>query len=225
MHFLITGDSWSQGEWDGYPDDYKVAHQGIQQYLIDDGHQVTNVGQGGYNNTESFDSIPAVSFDHLIFFYTDPLRQATEYEIKNILPFDIIDTHKFQLHRRLADLRNQKNCKITIIGGCAKYRGYCDNIDHVLPSISEVLVPGFEDSEYMTSREWEYHLMIHGDHLSFEQKKQWLTIMDEAPKKYNIWANNPTMFWPDGLHANRHGALAIYQHLRKLWFNEASSLD
>lgn len=69
MRFLITGDSWSQGEWDGYPDQYRVTHTGIQQYLIDDGHQVYNVGCGGFNNLESVAAIDlGLEFDHLIFF-------------------------------------------------------------------------------------------------------------------------------------------------------------
>lgn len=219
MHFLITGDSWSQGEWDGYPDNYQVKHSGIQQYLSEDGHKVLNVGQGGYNNLESFNSIPNIPFDHLIFFYTDPLRQASEKEIQNCLPFEIIENHKLHLHLLLVNLRSERKCKITIIGGCAKYLGSSDSIDYVIPSISELLIPDFQDSEFMTSREWEQHLVLHGKHISFRQREQWLKILEEAPKKYDTWAKNKDLFWPDGLHVNKHGALIIYQYLKKLWFN------
>jgi hypothetical protein len=219
MHFLITGDSWSQGEWDGYPYDYKITHQGIHQYLLNDQHQVTNVGQGGYNNIESFHAIPNIAFDHLIFFYTDPLRQALESEIKNHLPFDIISKHNNHLHQLLLELKLQKQCKITLIGGCAKYLGNKHNIDYVISSVSELLTPNFVDSEFMTSQEWEHYFHIHEKNYTSEQKKQWLIVMTEAGKKYSMWKKNKDMFWPDGLHANRYGTFAVYQVLKSLWTN------
>jgi len=224
MHFLITGDSWSQGEWDGYPIDYHVSHRGIEQYLLDDRHSVTNVGQGGYHNLESLTAIPATQFDHLIFFYTDPLRQATEDQIQYQLPFDIIQSHKLELSRQFAEIKQKTNCKITVIGGCAKYLGETRYIDYCIPSLSELLVANFQDTEYMTSREWEEHFFKHESQFDLAQKTQWLTVMTRASEKYNIWKENKDMFWPDGLHANRHGARILYQHLRKVWFNEVSNL-
>lgn len=218
MHFLITGDSWSQGEWDGYPTDYHVSHPGIEQYLIDDGHSVTNVGKGGYNNNESFDAING-EFDHLIFFYTDPLRQATEQQIKLLLPFDIITDHNINLHSNLVCLKQTTDCKITIIGGCAKYVGSAESINYLVPSISELLVPGFEDTEFMGSREWEKHFFKHERNFTVEQKSQWLTVMSRAGEKYTIWNKNKEMFWPDGLHANRHGTQKVYEYLKQLWLN------
>ena len=217
MHFLITGDSWSQGEWDGYPDDYRVTHHGIQQYLIDDGHTVTNVGRGGYNNNESCAAIPSIHFDHLIFFYTDPLRQATENEIRHKPPFDIILNHKTDLSNHFLQVKQKTNCMITVIGGCAKYLGETNNIDYSVPSISELVVTNFQDSEYMTSREWEEHFLKHEKHFNFQQKSQWLTVMTKASEKYSIWGKNKEVFWPDGLHTNRHGALILYNHLKKIW--------
>lgn len=220
MHFLITGDSWSQGEWDGYPTDYRVSHRGIEQYLLDDGHLVTNVGQGGYHNYESLAAIPAVNFDHLIFFYTDPLRQATEVDIQNKLPFDIINCHNLDLSNKFSQIKQKTNCQITVIGGCAKYLGANRNIDYLVASLSELLIGNFQDSEFMTSREWEEHFFKHESKFSTEQKSQWLTVMTKAGEKYTAWSNNKNYFWPDGLHANRHGAHILYQQLKKLWFNE-----
>lgn len=220
MHFLITGDSWSRGEWDGYPDDYRITHQGIQQYLIEDGHTVTNVGQGGFNNLESLDAIPDLNFDHLVFFYTDPLRHCNETEIQNLLPFDLIQSHKTLVHSALLKIKAVTGCKITIIGGCSKYQGSKENVDYVIPSITELLVPQFDDSEFMTSREWEEHFFKHESNHSLKQKEQWLTVMTKAGEKYNIWNKTKSMFWPDGLHANRHGTLILYNYLKTLWFNE-----
>lgn len=220
MRFLITGDSWSQGEWDGYPDDYRITHSGIHQYLLDDGHEVYNVGQGGFNNLESLSAITDLDFDHLIFFYTDPLRQATESEVQFGFPFDIIESHKTTLHQKLLEFKKHKNLKITLIGGCAKYLGPVQDIDYIIPSVNELIIPRFNDSEYMTSREWEIYFLKHEKNFSIKQKSQWLVVMSEAGKKYKLWNQNKNVFWPDGLHPNRHGFLIIYNFAKKLWFNE-----
>lgn len=220
MNFLITGDSWSQGEWDGYPDDYRVTHQGIQQYLIADGHSVTNVGQGGFDNLQSINAIPDLNFDHLIFFYTDPLRQSSEYEIKDFLPFDIINAHKNHIHNSLLTVKQNTQCQITVIGGCSKYQGPTNDIDYLVPSINELLAPDFADSEFMTSREWEQYFFKHQANYTFEQKQQWLVVMTKASEKYDLWKTKKSMFWPDGLHANRHGTLILYNYLKTLWFSE-----
>jgi hypothetical protein len=220
MRFLITGDSWSQGEWDGYPTDYRITHSGIQQYLLEDKHEVYNVGQGGYNNLESLAAAKNFNhdFDHLIFFYTDPLRQAKEYDIKHVLPFVLIQDHIKLLINNLIVFKQEKQCKITVIGGCAKFNVTNNDIDYIIPSINEFLVSEFVDSEFMTSREWEEHFFKHEKNFNLVQKAQWLTVMTEAEKKYKLWSQHKEYFWPDGLHVNRHGAFKLYQSLFKLWF-------
>jgi hypothetical protein len=220
MHFLITGDSWSQGEWDGYPNNYHVAHRGIEQYLLDDGYRVTNVGQGGYNNLESLLAVTDTKFDHLVFFYTDPLRQATKNQIQYQLPNEIIRNHNIYLSDRFLEIKQLTNCKLSIIGGCAKYIGDTIHVDYCVPSFSELVVPGFVDTIYMTSREWEEHFFKHEKQFSVEQKIQWLEVMEKAGEKYTLWNMNKSLFWPDGLHANRHAIYILYQQLKKLWFNE-----
>jgi hypothetical protein len=222
MRFLITGDSWSQGEWDGYPTNYRITHTGIQQYLLNDGHEVFNVGQGGYNNLESLTAITNFnnSYDHLIFFYTDPLRQASEHEIKNLLPFDIIKNHSSHLINELINLKQNQMCKITVIGGCAKFTSTSPNIDYVVPSINEIIVPTFKDTEFMTSREWEIHFHKHEKNFTFDQKSQWFEILSGASIKYSLWEQRKEYFWPDGLHANRHGTKILYNKLLELWISE-----
>jgi hypothetical protein len=219
MRFLITGDSWSQGEWDGYPTFYRITHSGVHQYLLDDGHEVYNVGQGGYNNLESLAAARNFSdqFDHLIFFYTDPLRQASESEIKTLLPFEIIKTHTIALLNELIELKQKQNCQITVIGGCAKFTLASPKIDYIVSSINEVIVPTFSDSEFMTSREWELHFHKYEKKFSRDQKEQWLKILSKAEDKYKLWNQKKEYFWPDGLHANRHGTKILYNKLKELW--------
>ena len=208
MRILITGDSWSQGEWNGP----KTTHKGIEQYLLDDGYDVVNVGQGGYNNIQAFDAIKK-DFDHLIFFWSDPLRQATWGELNNKTPLQIIEKHTDYYMEQLDSFP-----LVTLIGGCAKvkYYNYIPNIKYVIPSMSETIVPEFEDSPYMASHEWE-NIWQNLKNPTTQWKQEILEISDLTDRKYNLWQERKDYFWPDGLHANRKGARIVYDHMLNLW--------
>ena len=209
MRILITGDSWSQGEWDGLNVDYRVTHRGIEQYLVDDGHDVVNVGQGGYNNLQALDSIKGHEFDHLIFFFTDPLRQATFEDFSTTSPKLIAQQHTDYVVNEL-----EKYPQVTLIGGACRVTA--DTIKYVIPSMSEVIVPGFTDTEYMTSHEWEDHWK-RITNPSQQFKQEIVDIADQAGPKYKLWEKRKDYFWPDGYHANRKGIRIVYDHMLNLW--------
>lgn len=117
-------------------------------------------------------------------------------------------------------IKELKKIKITVIGGCAKFPSAVDNIDYIVPSVSELLIPNFVDSEYMTSSEWEEKFFRYEKNFNFLQKKQWLAVMEGASKKYNLWKRHKEYFWPDGVHVNRAGIKILYQQLKSLWFSE-----
>lgn len=212
MRILITGDSWSQGEWGGLNVDYRVTHKGIEQYLIDDGHDVVNVGQGGYNNAESFNAIKG-EFDHLIFFWSDPLRQATWEELNSKNPLQLIEEHTDYYMEQLDQFP-----LVSLIGGCAKikYYNYIPDIKYVIPSMSETIVPEFEDTPYMTSHEWE-DIWKNIKNPSDQWKQEILDITDLTDNKYKLWQERKDYFWPDGYHPNRHGIRIVYDQLLSLW--------
>lgn len=222
MRVLIAGDSWSQGEWGGSHGEYGVVHQGMHQYLLDDGYEVFNVGRGGYHNFESFDAVTQFdqSFDHLIFFYTDPLRVSKEDDIKNIPPQHLIAEHKQVIYRYLEQIKNETHAKITLIGGCVKFIGDDTNIDYLIPSVTELLIPNFVDNEYLVSQQWRSHFLAQEKTFNIQQKTQWLEILTQADNKFSVWGKNPEYFWPDGYHMNRKGAKIVYEKLKELWFNE-----
>jgi hypothetical protein len=221
MHILITGDSWSQGEWDGYPTHYHVSHQGITEYFKNNGISVTNVGKGGNTNLDSLISAQSNltnDYTDLIFFFTDPLRQTTLSEIKTYLPLEIINSHTEFVFNSLLHIKTLfPNLRITMIGGCAKIPFINNSIDFNIPSITELLCPSYTDSCYMLSDEWEKPFRENNFTFSIEQKQQWTEIIDLASKKFFIWKQNPELFWPDGLHANRHAHYQLYTHIIKLW--------
>jgi hypothetical protein len=210
MRILITGDSWGCGEWDGLNVDYRVTHSGIEQYLRDDGYDVKNISVGGNNNLQSLELAKSESFDHLIFFFTDPLRQATFEEFSTLSPKQIAQEHTDYVCSNLKYFP-----KVTLIGGCVKVNPK-ENIDYVIPSVSELVVPKFKDTPYMTSHEWEEHWM-NVKKPSSQFKQEILDITEQTGPKYQLWKDNPDLFWPDGLHANRKAIRIVYDHLLSLW--------
>lgn len=222
MHskILITGDSWSQGEWDGDSSDYRVTHSGVQQYLTEAGYTVTNVGQGGYNNNESLEAViselPNNNYTHCIFFFTDPLRQTTYEEFSTTFPSIIIRNHVNHLLESLDNLKKETGIKIVIIGGCAKLivKDYIpSNIDIIIPSLSELLIPEFTDYEFMSSREWENHWLALETKCSHEHKKEIYDLYNLASIKFDLWAKYKNLFWPDGRHVNRVGHKILFDYL------------
>ena len=81
--FLVLGDSWSQGEIELQQEQHVVVHQGLVQYLKDDGHKVINGGGLGWSNKTALEKCKELytpDVDHIIWFVTDSLRDLTEQE-------------------------------------------------------------------------------------------------------------------------------------------------
>jgi len=217
MHrFLITGDSWSQGEWVHYPQDGQNPnpHFGLTQYLREDGHYVDNRGRGGFNNIESLEQLrDDDDYEHIILFYTDPMRHGTEEDFDKYMPYDVAKQNQQYVSDILEQVR--KRSLVTIVGGCAKYTlttGY----DYVVPSITELLVPSFVDGPYMISWEWERYCKKDKQQ-TFEFKQQMVEIYRQGDLRQRVWHENPELFFPDGLHANRKGHIILYEYLKNLW--------
>ena len=219
MRILITGDSWGCGEWLSKDGDYHVAHNGIEQYLQDDGHEVVNLSVGGNNNLQSLvcmeHDVDAQSFDRAIFFFTDPLRHSKYDDFVRVTPKRLVQEHIDYVLQKLDE------CKIpvTVIGGCAKvvvYNYVPKNLT-IIPSMTELIIKDFKDTEYMTSHEWENHWKKLGNSATSEMKEQIDDIATKAGNKYECWRQNPEYFWPDSLHANRKGIRIVYDHMLSLW--------
>ena len=52
---VIIGDSWGCGEWLFKDGRYGVVHPGLEQYLVDAGHPVTNLSGSNKQNEEAID--------------------------------------------------------------------------------------------------------------------------------------------------------------------------
>ncbi|GAG52817.1 unnamed protein product, partial [marine sediment metagenome] len=121
MRIYIGGDSWGQGEWgnpDG-PDSYSVVHRGLEQFLIDDGHTVTNKSRSSKGNGKTYDLLAeADEHDVYIIFQTVSLRDNLEWQ-SLITWKDFINRNKelkAEFYKKLSSLP----MKIHILGGLEK---------------------------------------------------------------------------------------------------------
>ena len=112
--------------------------------------------------------------------------------------------------------KKETGIKIVIVGGCAKLivKDYMPtNIYIIVPSINELLVPGFIDEEFMDSREWTEHWLKLNLNCNSDHKKEIFDVFNRAQNKFNLWTEHKELFWPDGLHANRLGHKILFDYL------------
>ena len=126
--------------------------------LIDDGFKVTNYSEGGRSNLEAVDhlchqlSLHDNTFDYVIWFQTDPLRDLTPYTNFNSRFSsyeELISTSKELLNSSYNRL-NQLNKKIICIGGCSKLDSDIHKYKNLVPlidSVIEFLLPTFTAPE------------------------------------------------------------------------------
>jgi hypothetical protein len=217
---VITGDSWSQGEWQSN----SVSHPGINHYLTAAGYHVTNVGRAGNHNLQSLESLHTVdlaSFDHCIFFFSDVFRLLTKEDILLNNPNNIIINYTNSLVLELEKIKKDFNIKITIVGGCGKCSPTISHsIDYTIPSLAEWLIPEFKDVPYAHGGvNWSNRLLESDKENVFtlEQKEQWTIILENTFKKTRNWQNHQTFFYPDGSHPNRHAHKLLTDYLIELW--------
>ena len=226
--FLILGDSWSQGEIH-YGE---VVHQGLAQYLGDDGHLVDNRGDMGLSNAESYqqcknalDKNGADHIDYIIWFVTDSLRDLSEQAYiselkqKQSVKQVVRDTHH-ACYRKF----NKLGIPIYLIGAWAPVVEDIDvypNLKVLIPCIHNFLVPGSNVTLYHPTVTLYEHVRQSASYVPTpEVKQEMIDLIDEDAYALFVRQNNPKWFYPDNNHANRKGHYKIYQHVKEKLLNE-----
>lgn len=98
MKIIVLGDSWAMGEWGRslYNDNPAITHNGLSQYLEEDGHEVIRATLGGQSNTSILDLLEQKleeigSVDFVFWFQTDPMRDIlfrTEKKFENKIGYN-----------------------------------------------------------------------------------------------------------------------------------------
>ncbi len=211
--FLIAGDSWGCGEWGHNP--YEVKHAGLQYFLEQAGHEVTNISEPGCSNIVSSSllenslqtgSVP----DYIIWFQTDPLRDLRPYNnFKNITSIERMQLFARDKMYLTYKKLNNLDFKIYCIGGCYKLHDTINNFKNLhalIPSVIELCLPKFKHTLWFS----DWIPFLSKDFLDFDKLLELKAMNDSlgSDKEYRQF------FSPDGLHANRLGHQLIFDVVR-----------
>ena len=237
---LIAGDSWGCGEWpftDRPPKIFnsrlmRPCHKGLEQFLIDNQKKVVNISFGGATPrgiiqriTKQCTASFALKVSRMFVFQTEWTR---DYDPKST-PFSttLAEEMILQWYKDLSTLSLKYNFPVYLIGGCSdvmrvnnfdeKFPGLaiaCQSMTNLLVNHNhEITQPVF----CVRPEEWRI-----GDikrsiaHTSENDKMQSLVnLVESGQHRDQIWKDNPQWFWPDGVHANRHGHGKLYNFLQE----------
>ena len=209
MHICIVGDSWGLGEWDSTKPPYKYenTHKGLQFYLEEKGHIVTNLSRAGASNFEAYTQLENSSyqnFDHIIWFKSDPLRSVFSFtkEFSKHPNFDKLLELQTKDNDNQYKLFNQLGKKIICIGGAGKLDLKIivkyNNLIPFIPALTEHFIKEYKHPKIWTSACWI-------DKISLKNGKHTIDMLNSMQEQKHLLKNEKIYFWPDGEHLNRHG--------------------
>jgi hypothetical protein len=231
---LIAGDSWSAGEWSNM----NVQHCGLAQYLNDYGHTVCNLGQpGGWNSLtaqhlESFLKLNHFNLNqisHIIVFQTEWIRDLEHSSGSFMQDFDhtyrsLRDCTMSRFYYKLSELGQNFNKKIYLIGG-ASDTIWLDNFSQEYPNVeimcqsltTLLLSQTHRISDPVFSLYTRSHIKIINRLKTLYINKDLdllLNDIDFGTRRLFTLDTNKELFWPDGIHPNRHGHRILFDFLR-----------
>ncbi len=215
MKILIAGDSWAMGEWPVKQED-GIQHKGLEQYLLDDGHDVVNISEAGDTLTAILHclKLQQTKYDYVFVFLVEPFAEMQNefFWDKKLKYEDYYTRHKTKLTSFVKSIDTLNLGPIKLIGGSAKcLPEYITDtsIEIAIPSVIELLIPGLR--QYEMNFQYHYHLLdtSNVDQITIDK------ILEQAEKWDRIY-KNPIMH-PDGEHPNREGHYKIYQVLKSLY--------
>lgn len=211
MTFLIYGCSWACGEW-GTRDDgsYGITHQGITQYLLDQGHDVWNLAQPGgdmtfiqYNLRNLLDVNRHRDFQVLVF-QTD-IGRSFAFRQWHINPGEtlvgFIDRCYLDVYQQLDAIGRDFDTMINVIGALTDVTADLGVLEHI-----RVLSPSWcclADSNLRPARIVDVEGVNYFDHKFPDRRSEVLAIMDQAQRRQELFRKHHDLFWPDGAHPNR----------------------
>ena len=233
MHICIFGDSWGCGEWGNDPitDQYLNTHRGLEQYLLEKGHDVTNLSKPSSSMLKAHSILDYAlsnpeyktdSIDLYFWFKTDPLRnfkppigQGYEHYFTSkgkMTVEDLIVTKDEQTDISYKKL-NELGITIHSIGGVSKLNldlmNKYSNLIPYIPSMIEFLIPDYEHPILCPS-EWFNHVNDRQFDLESLDK-----LLDCKRRFGTLRQKHHTLFWPDGAHPNRYGHKILFEKICK----------
>jgi hypothetical protein len=243
MTIMIAGDSWGCGEWKFHKGNYypELLHKGLEQYLVDDGHNVINVSKGGISNLDIINRMQKwagryrdVAIDKVFVFQTEFSRDfkhreyISAYDVDdwNISTVDeLISIWIERFYHRLSEFAQSKNCKVYLLGGVADTMWF-DNMENDYPgcSIACQSVTSLLISNNSRVSQPVFSWLTSDDELLVSRLKQSTDIaklLDQinlGVEREATLAEHPKLFFPDGRHPNRHGYKILFNFLKENQF-------
>ena len=210
---VIIGDSWGCGEWNFIPGvvGATITHTGLEQYLLDAGHLVTNLSGSNKMNEEALEFLENYLDKNLApktvcWFVTCPLRTTTRYIYND--PYDFGVSQLTTQFKYVDQLATKNNIKVYAFGGLCDLpdelmQQQLDNITIVIPSVSSLVIEDFPKSMF-------------GDVKEFHRIKSTefaLIVAGQVEQKYNAFQTSK--FFPDFGHPNREAHYKIFKMIEQ----------
>lgn len=231
---LISGDSWSAGVW--HKDNDIPEDKGISFYLRNHEHKVLNLTKPGGSNLESIDRIrdyfrcnqsEISNVKFILFWKTEFFREIWYYRTKSIITSELHkelsygyrqmrDQWVYRPYYRLAELSQQWNVPIYVIGGCSDTVWYDDfeidfpGVKIICQSMTNLLLNNNHRIDQPVFCGFLPTWINEGDFLNIVRKnisnddyQELLQDMEIGMKRHEEYKNHPELFYPDGVHPNK----------------------
>lgn len=228
---IIAGDSWGAGEWDGVNN---VVHNGLTQYLVDDGYDVINLSYGGCSTQETHNKIRDFlegnrhlhsHIELIIVFQTEWCRDYEAHRdhlnrVKSkIYTKDLPYTQVNGFYGTLSTLHNEYGVRFGIIGGCSdtfkQEHVNWPGVDILCQSFTNLLV---NDDEFVSDPVFfvrPAEEVVELFKKSAQDTDAFINDIDKGLKRHETWTANRNWFYPDGVHANRQGHAKLFNYLKE----------
>lgn len=239
MNIIVVGDSWGVGEWNNTCTE--ILHLGLEQYLINDSHNVINISKGGISNLDIIfrlqtylNRLKLEKIDKIIVFQTEFSRDY-KFEVVQkdygsddwldvVLPQDYSNKLIERFYIRLSEISQKFNIPIQIIGGCGDAL-WIDNMqkEHigceiVCQSLTNLIIQNNSRIENPIFS-WYTNATLSlvekfKTKLSHEGLNQLIVDMNLGFERELLLRENPYFFYPDGVHPNRRGHKILFEYLK-----------
>ena len=235
---LIIGDSWSRGELSFKKNDigHDIVHTGTEQYLIDAGHTVINLGILGGSNSQAMLNYQKFKdqADYIFWFQTDPLRDVNgknndgEPFVELLKRFNsikaVFDYLIDDIQNKINNIAVEKNQIVHVIGGFSVITPNINkfsNLKNFITNVNALIDPStnFEIYGYFPEFKWFIDIIEYcktHNLISDCIKQEYIDIMSGHERIFDYMRENTQYYWPDGFHPNRQGHKIIFDQIEKL---------
>lgn len=223
MKILIAGDSWGAGVWRRYSEKaihtVKI-HGGLQVFLTEYGHDVTNLSVSGASNFETLkvlEKIDLKKYDYIFVFYTNPLRDLRDKtklsKYINVPKRSLSQQSLEKIFDGLSiDFFNDLcllNKPMHFFGGHNKIdikHVKCDNIKILITSLREWFYPNYTQDLYNGIYQDRWFRQPSCEHILEKLDLPLLdAIINYEDKTNQMISTQKEFFYPDDYHLNAAG--------------------